>query len=269
MERVTFLIEDTGVRLGCLLNPDSVLVRRTAGLRPRLLAGGLATGAGLTDDPLVATGGGRTELTLDLLFDVGIAGSSLQSDDVRDLTRPLWNLAENHEAEGGFGRPPRVRFLWGKSWNVLAVVAAVAERLERFLPSGAPQRSWLRMRLLRINETGARLPATPGEAAARAATAALERLWQSEFQPEEVVVHAPLHAAAGDEATPALGESLYALAKRYYGDESWWPLIAAANHIADPLRYELTAPLVIPTPAALARRLAGEADAAHRPSVAL
>jgi hypothetical protein len=33
------------------------------------------TGTGLTDDPLVATGGGITELDLDLLFDVEVARS--------------------------------------------------------------------------------------------------------------------------------------------------------------------------------------------------
>ena len=50
---------------------------------------------GLSDDPLLYTGGGRTELDLDLLFDVSLAGSSVATRDVRDLTRAFWDLAEN------------------------------------------------------------------------------------------------------------------------------------------------------------------------------
>src|SRR5947209_8164329 len=95
MERVAFLIEETGERLRCLLNPESLVMRRVAGIHPRHSAGGQVTGAGLTDDPLLYTGGGRTELELDLLFDLSLAGSSFTSDDIRDMTRPLWELAEN------------------------------------------------------------------------------------------------------------------------------------------------------------------------------
>ncbi len=39
MERVAFLIEETGERIGCLLNPDSLVIRRSAGVQPRRSAG--------------------------------------------------------------------------------------------------------------------------------------------------------------------------------------------------------------------------------------
>ena len=72
---------------------------------------------------------------------------ALPSIDVRDLTLPLWRLAENAaDRRGGFGGPPLVRFVWGKAWNVLGVIAAVAERVEQFGPDGNPHRSWLRVR---------------------------------------------------------------------------------------------------------------------------
>ncbi len=77
MERVAFLIEDTGERIGCLLNPESLVVRRQAGVRARRSAGGLVTGADLADDQLLYSGGGNTELTMNLLFDVSLAGSSI------------------------------------------------------------------------------------------------------------------------------------------------------------------------------------------------
>ena len=114
MERVAFLVEDTGERIPCLLNPETLVVRRSAGVRRASSVGGRATGTELGDDPLIVTGGGRTELELDLLFDTSLldghgrarAGWPVPgrpaapgaATDVRDLTRPLWRLAENAPA---------------------------------------------------------------------------------------------------------------------------------------------------------------------------
>src|SRR5438045_8649977 len=116
MERVAFLLEKTGERIPCLLNPASVVVQRSAGVQSRQSTAGPLTGAALKDDPLLYTGGGTTEILLDLLFDVTLAGSSLMSDDVRDLTRPLTGLAEGSEGDDGYGQVPLVRFVWGKAW---------------------------------------------------------------------------------------------------------------------------------------------------------
>jgi hypothetical protein len=87
---------------------------------------------------LFYTGGGTTEINLDLLFDIAIGGSTIATEDVRDLTRPLWELAEGSPEENGFSRPPVVRFVWGKAWNIPAIVVAVAERLENSHPMGSP-----------------------------------------------------------------------------------------------------------------------------------
>src|ERR1043166_10002984 len=94
MERVAFLLEKTGERIPCLLNPSSVVVRRLAGLRTRQSSTGPLTGAGLKDDPLLSTGGGMTEILLDLLFDISLAGATVTAEDVRDLTR-----SEEHTSE--------------------------------------------------------------------------------------------------------------------------------------------------------------------------
>src|SRR5918992_121849 len=104
MERVAFLLEETGQRVGALLNPESVVVRRQAGVRRRRSVAGGLTGTALADDPLLFTGGGRTELELELLFDTSLVGSTMVSDDVQGLTRPLWELAENVTGPDGFGR---------------------------------------------------------------------------------------------------------------------------------------------------------------------
>lgn len=224
MERAALLVERTGVRLGCLLNPESLVWRRRAGLRARADAGGVITGHALSDDPVIATGGGVTEFDLDLLFDMAVARdlspalataeAAAAPGDVRDLTRPIWDLAETvPSAGGGYGAPPRVRLIWGRAWNLPGVVVAVAERLERFTPAGAPQRSWLRLRLRRVGEDA---PADAAVAPPGLRSDALEVP-----VPPEV-----------DGAPPI---RLDALAAERYGDSAAWRLIAEANDLDDPL----------------------------------
>jgi hypothetical protein len=241
MERVAFLLEASGERLGCLLNPASLTLQRTAGLQPRRSIGGpfnLAEGA---DDPLLFTGGGSTELTLDLLFDVQVAGPTLQTDDVRDLTRPLWQLAENSARVDGQLRPPQVRFVWGKAWNIPGVVAAVAERLEHFTTGGAPRRSFLRMRLIRVPD-----PAPP-EAPAPPPPALI--------QPEEgdeaeapYLLYQPLggELPEGSTGDPPPGDRPDQIAWRCTGDPSNWRAFALANGIDDVMRIAAGTVLKIP-----------------------
>ena len=91
-------------------------------------------------------------LELALLFDVTLPGSSIQTEDVRTLTAPFWHLAENNTRWSGYGAPPQIRFIWGKSWNIPGIVEAVAERFDRFSRQGTAQRSWLSLRMVRVNE---------------------------------------------------------------------------------------------------------------------
>jgi hypothetical protein len=235
MERVAFLLERTNERLACLLNPESVVLRRKAGLRTRQIAGGLVTGAELADDPIFFTGGGTTELTLNLLFDISLAGSSITSADVRDLTGPLWRLAENSRTRAG-GRyvPPTARLIWGKSFNVRGVVAAIAQRLEYFTPQGIPQRSWVRLRMLRVADTGTDLEG----GALVPPTLPLEPTEQPPDLPNGPEL---VHAVSSSESTdgdgePGVAERMDQIAFRYYGDPAQWRVLAWLNGIADPFR---------------------------------
>ena len=225
MERVAFLIEETNQVLRCMLNPETLVMRRTAGVRPRRSASGPLTGIGLTDDPLLYTGGGRTILELDLLFDLelanatgGTAAAGRPAGDVRDLTGPLWQMAENTQHSQRYAPPPQVRLIWGKAWNVPAVVLSVAERFERFTPLGQAQRSWLRLRLLRVNETAPqprpRTSFTLADVPAPEAVGPPDETWG---------VHERLE-----------GERLEQVAARTYGDPLLWRLIAAVNDIDNP-----------------------------------
>jgi hypothetical protein len=224
MERAAFLIEATNERISCLLNPEHVVMQRSAGIRQRQSLQGQLTGRYRSDDPLLYTGGGRTELTMNLLFDVSLLGSSIVAEDVRLLTRPLWNLAENRFRRLSapyYTQPPIVRFVWGKAWNVPGVIAAVSERLEYFNERGIPQRSWIRLMLLRTEEE----------------SLSTQGFVQSEIAPRDLVIPARntndvlVHevTGAGDSA-----ERLDEIAQRYYGDASMWRTIANANGISDP-----------------------------------
>lgn len=237
MERVAFLIEDTDKRLDCLLNPESLSVSRVAGLRSRRSTGGPLTGAGLSDDPLLYTGGGVTELKLDLLFDTSIAGSTIRSEDIRDLTLPLRELAENTSSpnDSHQRQPPVARFIWGKAWNIRGVVAAIAENLESFTANGVPRRSWLRLRFVRVDEqsvsksrTEPTLNAMPN---LMSSTSELMASAQSTLDGTDVRVHEVI----GDmNSGHGSRERLEEIAYRHYGNASCWRLIAAANNIVNP-----------------------------------
>lgn len=233
MERVAFLIEHTGERLGCMLNPESLLVRRRAGIQPRQSVGGLVTGTELADDPLLYTNGGRTEIMLHLVFDVTLPGSSIETTDVRELTRPLWDLAENNHKTDIYKRPPLCRFVWGKKWNIPGVVTAVAERLEYFTSTGTPRRSWLTLAMQRVVVE----VKNAAEEAATQLTATSEQL-QSENAKSGGAVSIR-EDVAGDHSTievaTASGERLEQIAHRYYGDVRLWRELSLHNNIDNPM----------------------------------
>jgi hypothetical protein len=246
---VAFLIEATGERIGCLLNPESLTIARLAGIRPRSSVAGPLTGAELRDDPLLYTGGGVTEFTLDLLFDVSLAGSSIETDDVRVLTAPFWDLAENATADRLYGRPPQVVFVWGKAWSIPAVVTAVAERFEQFTEAGFPRRSWLRMRLRRTDPPESEPPGV-------APYAGTEEEFDSQTlldllgTPEAPAEPSEVYETVGDGLDmPGRGERLDEIAYRRFGDASWWRLLANFNRIDDPLRIPAGSLIRLPFPA--------------------
>jgi hypothetical protein len=245
MERVAFLLERTGERIGCLLNPESLIVRRTAGVRSRTTTGGSLSGAGLKDDPLIYTGGGYTEMLLDLLFDTRLDGSSVATEDVRTLTRPLFELAEGDRNPDGFTQPPVVRFVWGKSWNIPGVVTSVAERLEEFSASGAPQRSWLRMRLVRVSEQASTSTSriTSGTRVTGSTFAGEVR---RDLSSASLRASPSLRGESGTVSTVASGQRLDEIAWKHYGDSRLWRLIAYGNAIENPFAMAAGLTLTIP-----------------------
>ncbi len=239
MERVAFLIDDSGERIDCLLNPETVEVTRLAGVRPRGTASGQLTGAGLADDPLQFTGGGRTEMVLDLLFDVDLMETQVPPGDVRELTRKLWMLTENSAEERGSIRPPKVSLIWGRTWFVTGVIVAIGERFEMFSINGSPRRSWLRLKLVRVAESA-------GEAEA-AFDAELAAAAPVEIPPPGTPAGGAVMAVGDGSSEPGYsGVRFDLLANDALGSPLRWRLLAEYNQIANPFEVPPGTPLGIP-----------------------
>lgn len=238
MERVAFLAEPGGNRIACMLNPESLVMRRWTGVRPLRTVGALAAGTTIGDDPLQQSGGGTTEVLVDLLFDVSLAEGPTPVNDVRDLTRPLWQLSENATPAQPGTRV--VRFVWGKTWNIRVVIAAIAERLEYFDGDGAPGRSWLRMRMLRIDEPTTQ-ELTASAIAPQAMPGAETQMLHIPPLPEMLSDSEALFAGAGDadgagdDAPPVRFDNI---AWESYGDCNVFKDIANYNGIEDPFRLQ-------------------------------
>ena len=224
-----------------MLNPETMIARRSAGIVRRNGYSGPLQGASLTDDLLLYGGGGTTEMILDLLFDTTLAGDTAEPGDVRALTRPLWNLAENSADAQGQAQIPIVRMVWGKAMNERGMVTAVAERLEFFDESGVPRRSWLRMRFCRINPedlTDTSTPSTPD----LDSLLPLESLEDGSTRASEEAIGGPQPSEDSDSGTSRLDE----IAFRNYGSSSLWRLVAWFNNVADPLHVTAGTLLRIP-----------------------
>jgi hypothetical protein len=247
MERVTFIVTSSGERISCWLNPEHLVQRRAAGVRRPWAGSGPVTGGLLTDDVLLHTGGGRTEIDLNLLFDTqlqneGRAEGAASITDVRVVTKQLWDLAENNTDRRDVPRLDTMRMVWGKTVSYLAVVLSASERLERFDESGTSSRSLLRLRLRRVPD-----PASPPvDPATSSLPSNLELTTIAEnAQPREF--HTGLGAEVAEDDSLIEAEHLDGLASRYYGNRPWlWRLIAEANGLDNAPFAPAGIPLVIP-----------------------
>lgn len=236
MDRVVFHITEKGrvTTISCLLNPEKLEIRRSVGVT-RTKSGQLINNK-LTDDPILYTGRGSTEFTVELLFDVQLGGSTIQvGNDVRSLTRPLWNLAEYKFNQTVRTQLPLVRFVWAKAWNIPVAIASIAERFERFTSSGVPQRSWLTMGLWRTSDE---VPPIHEET-----------LYSLTNMPAPATLE-PEAESWGTHQYVA-GEKLSDLASFYYGHSGLWRLIAVANNIDNPSQIPAGTLLQIPPLTAL------------------
>jgi hypothetical protein len=166
--------------------------------------------------------------------------------DVRQMTRPVWRLAENSAEVQRQRRPPAVRFVWGRAWNVPGVVTEVAERFDRFAPDGSPMRSWLRLVFVRVGssadeeggeayELGTRLPVVDLTAPP---VGAVTVLGDGATPP----IEAAEGPAGGPPAVPSTELGL--LSQAAFGTPLLWKLLLEYNGVDDPARF--SGPLAVP-----------------------
>ncbi|MEM7112366.1 MAG: hypothetical protein AAF614_08030 [Chloroflexota bacterium] len=232
MERVEFLIEATHERVPCLLNPESLTIERTTGIQR---VGGQLASHKLTDDPVHYSGRGSTSFQLQLLFDVNLSDLFVETRDVRDLTQPLWQLTEYVRADEIFDELPRIRFIWGRVWNLRVVISSISQQFQYVARNGIPERALLNMSLMRVSdeqhvpETAS--PVHPTLKDLPSATA--ERL------NETTSPSWGIHILLAD-------ERLEQVAAKYYGQPQLWRLIAIVNPIDDLLNIPPGTALRIP-----------------------
>lgn len=228
MERVTFIIEHSQEQVVCLLNPEELTLSRSAGISTRDTQKSLA-GKKLKDDPVLFTGGGKTNINFQLLFDVSLISSTMRSPDIRAITSKLWSLTEPLEDN----KAPTVRFIWGKAWNILGVITEVSEKLDRFTQQGIPERSWLTLGMQRIDDDSFIAPAIS--------------------EPQRLALledHTSLIAAVEGSSTKRVvvtDSKLDTLAQQHYRDSTYWRLIAKHNDVADPMNVPSGTVLELPT----------------------
>lgn len=231
MERVEFLIEETHQRIPCLLNPESLTIERATGIQR---SGGQLVNYRLSDDPVFYSGRGSTNFELQLLFDINLPDLFIETRDVRDLTQPLWQLTEYVRADEQFDELPRVRFIWGKAWNIRVVINTISQQFDNIKLNGVPERALLNMSLYRVSdEHDFSQPIVP-------------------FHPTLKDV-SPSTVAHLQAPTPEWGihifladERLEQISNRYYGQPSYWRVLAEANDIDDPQSIAAGTPLRIP-----------------------
>jgi Contractile injection system tube protein/LysM domain len=148
-------------------------------------------------------GGDPAKMTLQLLFDTFEDG-----DDVRTYTDGVWKLmlidaSLQDPKSGNKGRPPRVRFQWGKSFSFDAVITNITQKFLLFKEDGVPVRATLDVGFQQVrdeNEHPGQNPTSGG-------------------------------LGGGRQWTVKEGDTLTSIAYAEYGDSSSWRRIADANRL--------------------------------------
>lgn len=144
-------------------------------------------------------GGGAETLKLQLFFDTYI-----EKEDVREkYTNAIYRLMrideESRDKKTKKGRPPTVRFQWGKTVGFNAVITNISQRFSLFLPDGTPVRAVLDVSFQEVEEDYKKQNPTSGGVGG-------ERHWLVK-----------------------VGDTLALIAFNEYGDSNQWRLIADAN----------------------------------------
>jgi LysM repeat protein len=199
------------VKLPCHFNPEKYTVSREVMWARQPVIG-------KNVPPSEFMGGGASKTTLTLLFDTSTESSP---KDVRDYTRKIWDATrideDNKNQVTNKGEPPRVIFIWGKSWSFEAIIHSLSEEFILFNEDGIPIRSNITVGLTQIVDDtsfGKQNPTSGG--------------------------------TPGKVYTVREGDRLDLIAAQNYGKATHWRHIAEQNNIDDPRKLKPGQRLILP-----------------------
>jgi hypothetical protein len=150
------------------------------------------------DSPILQFVRGQNEkLSLELFFDTTEDGMGEGARDVRELTKPFYQLVKIQPKTHA---PPRIRFIWGQGLSFKAIVESVQQKFDLFNPNGVPLRATLTLSLREYKTLEEQLAELKLESSDHTKTYTVQR-----------------------------GDTLSRIAGREYGDPALWRLIADEN----------------------------------------
>ena len=176
------------------------------------------------DSPILQFIRGQAEtISLELFFDTTEDGMGDNVTDVRDLTKPFYQLVKIQPKTHA---PPRIQFTWGQGLSFKAIVDSVQQSFDLFSPAGIPLRATLTLSMKEYKTLEEQLSELKPESADHTKTVTVQR-----------------------------GDTLSRIASREYGNPALWREIADENSdLRDVRRLVPGTLLVIPPLEKSARR---------------
>lgn len=213
-DQKAYLETETGTRLPCLFNPEKLEITLENSWEGQQVPG--------QQNPTQRFSGGQSGRMdgLELMFDTTGTGESVttHTDKLTKLLRIDTSLP-GYDPERQNGRPPWVRFHWGRFHSFRAVVTRLSLSFTYFSPTGEPLRARASLDLTQFEE---------------------EADW-----PRQNPTSGTPRPGRSHQLQP--GETLDRVAAQYYGDPFAWRVLAEANGIRDPFALPVGTQLDVPT----------------------
>jgi nucleoid-associated protein YgaU len=196
VKAVLINIDKGGPPIPCMFNPNEY-----AFSKQNDWSMGKTKGANV---PKLEFGGGKpATLELELFFDT----YSSKRDVRKEYTDAIWELTMIDESlkdkKNKKGRPPKVRFQWGKAWSFEAVITSISQRFSLFLEDGTPVRATM--------------------------TVTFQQIKDEKYYPSQNPTSGG--TGGGTVWTVREGDSLAWISHVEYGDPNLWRRIADANNL--------------------------------------
>jgi hypothetical protein len=190
-------IDAGGPPIRCMFNPKEYAFSKSNSWRQ-----GDTKGSNVP--PIEFQSGTPATLTLQLLFDTYATGADVRTE----YTDALWKLMQVDQKlkdkKNNKGRPPFIRFQWGKTWSFEGVIERPGQKFTLFLPDGTPVRAVVDMTIKQSRDESLYPRQNPTSGGVDTV-----RLW-----------------------TVQEGDTLAWIAFKEYGDPTRWRPIADANQLS-------------------------------------